>query len=861
MKKVSPNVTVSATSAITATSDHELEYLRNAKRLSVLFFTGYRYIQSPNVRPIAWRTVHEPLANGFVRKYVDPISLVGVGFGANTSYLMGDIDRRSANHPCNNPRNFVRLLATLDRIGLTTPVVIQSSESGGIHIYYFFNRDVNTYRIASLALVTLSDAKFQVKDGELELFPNCKLFDNDKSEHKTDYNRHRLPLQPQGGGQILDRKGNPLMCGVNLNCETQLAAFLSMAKASADGNDLDKIERQLDPVYKIFTKNPTKYRYTYRQKDGESAKFTNWRQDTETTINLGWTGFHQTNALLYDFVVYGITFLKISDENALFRWVFQAVTNTDGYQEFCRHQHEIEARIWDWINYHLKKQTYVPHCDHPPRSTDRDYIIAEYKTSKSRPTSRAEAYTRKRVEQTVERMDQTVKIILATIANIPSRTGDVIKLIQATARQKFGKGFSNKTFYKKHYQYIWDKLIATKKVCNIVPSTPIAPPNMRYCSKTPTESAFERSILGTSDLPKTTLKPSVGETSHPISSLWSVDSSSRLPLAVNEVDPDSDLDLDSENVPPDPDSDSDSHPSLELIESKLPTTFNSLDLDNPLSIQIQVSLDPIEPALKDNLSLDPIDLSTDPIGSQSYDRDKLVAPDSIELAQDDLVSLQSDDRDKLIASDPQEKDLLVDPINSQSSLIPPLPNFDTSYQPDLIEPSGADSTSPPSHARLIPIEPDPIYPAHKKNDRVQLIDIDDREHQSTGVVCAIIGSRAMVKWDVSRKLNTYPIANLKIINPKIPKKLSEAQQIILYAEKSKYLAQLIPYNGCLVITIDAQQVHGWVIAVRDWDVYVNWQDGSSGRYVIEELICIYSPCANNFIEKLIDRSQVPASEF
>ena len=160
-----------------------------------------------------------------------------------------------------------------------------------------------------------------------------------------------------------------------------------------------------------------------------------------------------------------------------------------------------------------------------------------------------------------------------------------------------------------------------------------------------------------------------------------------------------------------------------------------------------------------------------------------------------------------------------------------------------------------------PEQKDPIYPAHKKNDRVQLIDIDDREHQSTGVVCAIIGSRAMVKWDVSRKLNTYPIANLKIINPKIPKKLSEAQQIILYAEKSKYLAQLIPYSGCLVSTTDAQQVHGWVIAVRDWDVYVNWQDGSSGRYAIEELICIYSPCANNFIEKLIDRSQVPASEF
>ena len=189
------------------------------------------------------------------------------------------------------------------------------------------------------------------------------------------------------------------------------------------------------------------------------------------------------------------------------------------------------------------------------------------------------------------------------------------------------------------------------------------------------------------------------------------------------------------------------------------------------------------------------------------------------------------------------------------SLNPIEPALEDDPSSNLIEPD-----SDLSHPVPDPIEPDSIHPAHKANDRVQLIDNQNPEHQSTGVVCGIIGLRAMVKWDVSRKLNTYPITNLKIINLN-SKKLSEAETIDLYKEKTKYLAELIPYIGCLVRTVDAQHVHGLVIAVRDWDVYVNWQDGSSGRYAIEELICIYSPCANNFIEKLIDRSQVPAPEF
>jgi hypothetical protein len=658
MKKILPRITALATSAITATSDGKLAYLRNVQRLSQLFYTGPRYILSHNTTPAAWTTRHESLANGFITKYADPLCLLGTGFGANTGYIMPDIDRGSPYHPCNDPRAFERFLGTLDKIGLTTPVIIQSSHSGGIHVYYFFDRDINTFRIASLCQVTLINSKFEIKDGTLELFPNCKDFGN-KSNHKP----HRSPLQPNGGGLLLDRQGNPLTCGENLNHETQLAAFLQLAKASARGNNIDKILRKLDPVYEIFKSSPSKYQHTHKKHESESVR--EWRENLEVVMNTAWTGFHQTNELIQRFIEYGVVFLKLNNEKDLFEWAFKAITSANGYKQYCRHQHQIEPRIWDWIEPTLEKEFYVPYCAHPARSIDRDKFIAQYKHSKSSPTTKAEVYTRLRVDQTVERLEQTVEIILATIANIPSRIGDVIKLIQATARENFGKGFSNPTLYKGHLKFIWMKLIDTKKVSDIVPDTSITLLNMGYCSKTLAESAFESSALDVTELPKTNLKPIGGETSHLTLDVCSVNAPLQPSLA-NGADPDPDLDSDlklkhtslnpidlssaltsdlpnlnihlrSNQIEPDP-----IH-----LQSALPnfSTSHQPDLIEPFS-------DPIDPALVEDLSPDPIHLQS-PTTPNLIDSDANPRFDRIEPSVADLISRPLRDRDKSIASDPR----------------------------------------------------------------------------------------------------------------------------------------------------------------------------------------------------------------
>ena len=792
MKKVLPNVTVPATSRITATSDGKLAYLCNVKRLSQLFYTGPRYLLSHNTTPANWSTMHESLADGFITKYADPLCLLGVGFGLVTAYIMFDIDRGSPNHPSNDPRAFERFLHTLARIGLNTPVIIRSSHSGGIHVYYFFDRDINTFRIASLSQVTLINAKFEIADGTLELFPNCKPHDN-KSNHKL----HRSPLQPNNGGAILDRQGNPLICGVNLNHETQLHAYLQMAKNSARNNDIDKIEQQLDPVYAIFKSIPSRYQYIHNKGLSEKAKV--WKIDLEVFMGIGWTDYHQTNGLIPRFIAYGIVFMGLEDQKDLFEWVLFAIKNTNGYTQYCRHQHNIEARIWDWIKLTVDKQFYVKYCGYPPRSSDRDNFIALYKNSKSVPTSKADVYQRARVELVASKIQETVEIILATIADIPSRIGDVIQLIQSTAREKFGEAFSRNTLYKLHYKHIWVKLLGTKKVSDIVPTTLVKSTNIEYCPQIVTETAFEESIFCVTDLPKTNLKRIGGETSHSTLSVCSVNGDCSPPPA-NEADPDLDLEL--------------KHITLNPIDSQSALISALPDFD------IGHQADPIEPELEEDLFSAPIhsqpsttpnsvDLGTNPrfskieppgadlitrsahnypqsIQPDPTDRDESIQPDPIEPPGVDLTIRSVHNRDKSIEPDPDPKeDLSLDRIDLQSAPTASLPNLDSNSQPDPIELSTADLTS--------------------------------RSYSD---------QKPTLKYFKSLSLD---------------QKLQLTEQQIQEIRLSRF--PLI--EKCLVRPFDKYHVHGAdrgiVTQIQPWGVYVSWSDGTSGRYACDELICTYSP--------------------
>ena len=852
---------MSATSA--PISESRLQHLRNVKRLSDLVYTGPGYIESHNTKDAAWTTIYDSLANGFIAKYADPLSLLGVGFGPNTGHNAFDIDRYSKYHPCNDPQAFWRFLRTLYRIGLTTPVIVQSSWSGGIHVYYFLDRDVNTFRLASLCQVTLIDAKFTIKNGTLELFPNCKPR-GDKSNHKP----LRLPLQPNGGGLLLDQKGNPLVSGENDNHETQLAAFLQLAKASARGNDSPKILRQLDPVYAQFKNCPSKYQYiNINYKKGLSDKAKIWKADLEVIMGIGWTDYHETNNLTKNFVQYAVVFLDWSDKKELYEWVYQAVTNSNGYKQYCRHQHQIEAKILGWIKLTIKKSFYLKYCAHPPRSRDRVNFIAKHKTSKASPTSPAELYNRQRVDEVVSIITDVVETILATIADLPSRTEDLISLIQLIAREKYGKAPSRNTLYKPHYKYLWVKLKDTNKLCDIVPTTLITPPNMEYCSQTCTEQAFGIPVFCVADPSEKNLKPFSGETSHSTPSVCSVNAAF-LPPPTNEADLAPNL---KKNVPLDLDPDRDlglKHISLnpthpQSAPSDLDTNPQSNSIEPPgvdlIGIPTHDREQSIHPDLDKLIGSDPKarDLFLSPIHSQSLTDPNLIDRGTnsrfnrIDTSGVNLIIRSYPDWGQSIKPDPIYLNRLggylslnpiePDSIHSQSSLVSDLPNFDTSYQTDPIEPPEADLESRSVHDQDKSIKPNPDPEEDLSLDRIDLQSaptVSLPNLDSNPQPDPIEPSTA----DLTSRLYSDQKPTLKYFKSlSLDQKLQLTEQQIQEIRLSRF--PLI--EGCFVRPFDKYHVHGAdrgiVIEIQAWGVYVSWSDGTSGRYAVDELICTYSP--------------------
>jgi hypothetical protein len=415
-------------------------------QLTKLFHIGFNFITADNIPQPNWRTNRKyPLSKGeFLKLYTDALSLLGVSFGDTTRYVMIDIDIDSPYHPSNDPQAYARLLLTLEQIELVYPVPIRSSHSGGIHIYYFFPRAVPTFRIAALIRVTLINAKFQIKNGQIEIFPNTKAYSDDKKKPSY-YKAHRLPLQPDSGACLLDQWGEELICFANLTDEGKLGMFLAQAEESAAVNDLKWIERKFEWAYELFKKYIAKYQH-HSSSYSEVAQ--EWKENLELTIDIGWTDYHQTNELLPLFVCYGIVFEGLEDKQELFDWVHQKIITTRGYQEYCRHQHEIERKIQDWVNSTIDNQYYIKYCGFPPRCGITPHqLVARLNPN----TAKINLHNQNLVERTKQRLND----ILAALEELPQKIGERLIVIQAKCRELFGQGMSRNTLYQNAYKELW----------------------------------------------------------------------------------------------------------------------------------------------------------------------------------------------------------------------------------------------------------------------------------------------------------------------------------------------------------------------------------------------------------------------
>lgn len=315
----------------------------NATFLS-LFPHRFDYIVAPHPQPgekPVWRTEsRHPLSDRIITQ---GSHLFGVRFGPETRYCVLDIDIGSAYHPRQDPFALSKLLGSLEPLGLVTPVICTSSDSGGLHVYFPFSKAQRSWKLAS-ALATLIEAKgFKLKSGQLELFPNTKHYTATGSPSL--FNAHRLPLQTPGS-YLLNGDCEPIW--------SDQGTFVEHWQRAIQRNDLSQVK-----IRQVLAQQK-RTRHVISEK---ADKFLN---DLNAEVEPGWTGKGQTNRLLGRITMRCFIFHHIIaggdplSGQRLIDEIIATAQSLPGYRTWCRHQHEIGKRVTDWVRC-IENSHYFPY--------------------------------------------------------------------------------------------------------------------------------------------------------------------------------------------------------------------------------------------------------------------------------------------------------------------------------------------------------------------------------------------------------------------------------------------------------------------------------------------------------------------
>lgn len=369
------------------------------------------------------------------QQHQDPRSLVGVGFKDLTRYLNLDIDRRSEFHPLNDPAKFAELLRVLRLIGLNSPVVIRSSWSEGLHVYFPLPRAISSFGLACAVKWTLFDHGIILASGQIETFPNTKSYGSDGDF--VQYKCHRLPLQPSSGSFLLDAMLEPYSDSV----EDLLDEF----NAALALQDL----KLLKPVMWASWKRQSQSRGF-----GGSDRASSWRRHLERRTSNGWTGFSQTNSLIKDIATYGRVFVRLSGR-ALINYTVETALSAPGYEQFCRHQGEIGLRAKDWCR--CVEAYYWPYGSDPSREgTYAEHFNRDYESDCPRPENNIVDFgvNSKRSLEAHERIKQALAY-LESQGVLPTTATARSQAIIAAAKVLTGTGISQRTLHKPKYLPLW----------------------------------------------------------------------------------------------------------------------------------------------------------------------------------------------------------------------------------------------------------------------------------------------------------------------------------------------------------------------------------------------------------------------
>ena len=292
----------------------------------------------PGTKPQWYTETKHPLSDRLINQGT---YLYGVRFGSLTKYAMLDIDAGSPYHPRRDPLAIQRLCETLEPLDLFQHLILTSSDSSGLHIYFPFEEPLSSWKVG-LAITTLLENKgFKVMPGWLEVFPNAKAY---SPEGDSLYNGHRLPLQQ--GSYLLNNSLEPI--------ESSEFHFLNNWETATAHNDItsETLELAIEQAQRKI------YRVSHR-----AEKFLN---DLNAEIAVGWTGRGQTNRLLGRITMRAYIFGHILGApepltgDALIANVVQTAQHLPGFTLWCRHQNELEDKAKQWAK-SIETSEYFPY--------------------------------------------------------------------------------------------------------------------------------------------------------------------------------------------------------------------------------------------------------------------------------------------------------------------------------------------------------------------------------------------------------------------------------------------------------------------------------------------------------------------
>jgi hypothetical protein len=301
-----------------------------AQTFASFFPYSWNFIYAKNVDRTSkseWKTeTRYPITGRRLYDYwADNETLIGVRFGNQTEYALLDIDKGSPYHPNNNHEKFKTVLQALEEIGLVRPLIVQSSHSEGLHIYYPMWQEVPSFGIACAIKASLKKNNCEIAAGVIETFPNTKKYD-------SEYNGHRLPLQT--GSYQLDNDLQIIGRDLNQFVETWLTI--------QEQQDIDLLNQAIAEAKANY------------QPPKDNRKLIKWREDLEQQIQQGWTRQGQSNQLLYLMGKYARVFLGCEEDEAIAEYITKTAKAAAGFIKFCGDIQRLEQKAKDIAKWCIK---------------------------------------------------------------------------------------------------------------------------------------------------------------------------------------------------------------------------------------------------------------------------------------------------------------------------------------------------------------------------------------------------------------------------------------------------------------------------------------------------------------------------